>query len=175
VNSGRVYLGAATVAITGILFFVLVMPSYDGISARRVALDERNQMITDQTAIVAKLNDLRQQAATRAGEIKQFSYVVPATKNAADLVSMLQALANQNGLQLTNMSMGTGGSTDKSPYVVQSIDLGLSGGYIAFRSFIDSIEKNIRIIDIDSIDAAPTTDNSPIIGFRVKAHAYFLQ
>ncbi|OGN33098.1 MAG: hypothetical protein A3I39_02120 [Candidatus Yanofskybacteria bacterium RIFCSPLOWO2_02_FULL_47_9b] len=174
-NSRRSYFGAVLTAIAGILFFVLAMPAYDGIAARRAALDERSQLVADQTAILAKLEDMRKQSAARAGDLKQFSYVVPATKNAADLVSMIQALASQNGLQLTTLAMGANSNKDNSPYVAQSVDLGLSGGYIAFRSFIDSIEKNIRIIDIDTIDAAPTSENSPIIGFRVKAHAYFIQ
>ena len=174
-NSGRAYAGTILAAIAGLLFFILVMPAYDGISARRAALEERDQMVTDQSAIVAKLNDLKQQSAKRAADLKQFSYVVPSTKNSADLVSMFQALAAQNGLQITTLAMGVNSTDDKAAYVTQSVDLGLIGGYLSFRSFVDSIEKNIRIIDVDSIDAAPITENSSTIGFRVKAHAYFLK
>jgi len=175
-NSGRAYLGSILAAIAGILFFALVMPTYDGISARRTALEERNQMVSEQSAIVAKLEDLRKQSATRSAELKQFSYVVPAAKDTADLVSMLQALASQNGLDMTTLAMGSNLNTSPdSPYVTQAIDISLSGGYTAFRSFVDNLEKNIRIIDIDSMDASPVSDDSPVIGFRIKAHAYFIQ
>ena len=169
------YIGAALAAIAGIFFFVLVLPAYDGVSSRRTALAERNDLITEQTATVAKLADLNKQYAARAGDIKQFSYVVPSGKNTADLVSMLQALVSQNGLQLTGLSMGANTVDDKAPYYVQSIDIGMSGGYVAFRSFMEGIERNIRMIDIDSIDAAPVSENSPTINFRIKAHAYFLK
>jgi Tfp pilus assembly protein PilO len=163
------------IAAAGILFFVLVMPAYDGVSARRAAVSERTQLLAERTEIVNKLASLKQQAAARAGDIEQFSYVVPATKDAPDLVAMIQALTSENGLELNGLSMGANQKDEGAAYAIQSLDLTVSGGYTAFRSFIDNLEKNIRIIDIDSIDAAPTTESSPIIGFRVKAHAYFLQ
>ncbi len=175
-NSSRAYIGSVLLAAAGALFFVLVLPAYDGVSARQSALDERNQVVLDQTAIIDNVIKLEKEVSDRSNDLKQFSYVVPATKSTAELVTMLQTLASQNGLQLTSIAMGSGNnSTEKSPYKVQPIDIALSGGYIAFRSFIDSIEKNIRIIDIDSIDAAPTGENSPVIGFRLKAKAYFIQ
>lgn len=173
-NSGRTYLGAVLIGIAGLLFFVLVMPTYDGISARRAALDQRTQMVNDDNAVIAKLNDFKKQSADRAADIKEFSNIVPATKDGADLVSMLQALASQNGLQMTTLAMGSTANTQDSPYSDQSLDIGLNGGYVAFRSFVDDMEKNVRIIDVDSIDAAPVTEGSPTISFKVKAHAYFL-
>lgn len=162
------------IALAGLLFFILLMPAYNGLSARRTALDERNRLIAERTDILAKINELKQESAKRAGDIRQFSYVVPAGKAPADLVAMIQTLASQNGLQLTSLAMGAGNNDEKAPYLAQSIDLGLAGGYAAFRSFIESLEKNVRIIDIESIDAAPTTENSPVIGFRIKARAYFI-
>jgi Tfp pilus assembly protein PilO len=174
-TASRTYLGAVLVALAGALFFLLVLPQYDAISARRAALAERSDLLTERQGLVKKIDDWKKEMATRADDIKDFSYIVPATKDAPDLVSMIQALASENGLQLNGLSMGTNDQSEGASYATQSLDLSLAGGYVAFRSFMDEMEKNIRIIDIDSIDAAPTTENSPVIGFRVKAHAYFLQ
>lgn len=170
----RAYIGASLIAIAGLFAFVLIKPTYDDIIARREALTEREQMVSEQTAILNRLKDLKQQATERANDIEQFSNIVPAAKNTADLVAMLQALANQNGLEMTALAMGSTQSTQDLPYNAQDISIGLAGGYIPFRSFIDDLEKNIRIIDIDSIDAAPITEGASIIRFSVKARAYFL-
>src|SRR5947207_2991205 len=124
-SSSRTYMAAALAALAGILLFVLVMPAWDGVSARRAALDERQQILSDRTAILAKISNLKQEAATRAGEIKQFANVVPATKSAPDLVLMIQTIASQNGLQLTTLAMGSNTDTEKVAYAAQAIDLGL--------------------------------------------------
>ncbi len=171
----RSYIGAGIIAITGILFFTLILPTYNSVSSRRTALADRKVSLTEQQEGIASFNKLKEEAAQRSDAIKQFSAVVPATKSPAEIVSMIDTIARQSGLQLATLAMGTSTVQEKSPYASQAVDMGLSGGYLAFRSFIDGLEKNLRIIDIDAIDASPTTDNSPIINFRIRAHAYYLQ
>jgi len=111
----------------------------------------------------------------RADDINKFSAIVPSRKSVPELVSSIQALASQNGLQLTGLSLGSDASRTKDSYEVQSIDLGLSGYYPSFKSFLNALESNLRVIDITTIDANPATENSPIISFRIKANAYYLK
>ncbi len=174
-SSIRSYVGAGLIAISGLLFFALLMPAYNSVSARRVALADRQTALITQQEGIRDFNQLKEEAARRSSDIKQFSAIVPATKSPAEIVSMVQTIASQNGLQLLTLAMGTSAVQEKSPFASQAVDMGLSGGYLAFRSFIESLERNIRVIDIDAIDASPSTDSSPIINFRVRAHAYYLQ
>jgi len=174
-NSTRVYIGASLIAFACILFFGMIMPAYDGIKSRREALDQRNQLLAQQLAIVQNLNDLKTKAAQKAADIKQFNYLVPPSKDVANLVEMLQTLAIQNGLEMETLTTGLNLNDNKTVYTIQTIDMTLNGNYPSFRSYIDNIEKNIRIIDINAIDGAPVAENSPIIQFRVKANVYFLQ
>lgn len=175
-NLSRTYIGAFLVAIAGILFWTLLMPAYDNVMAQREAISERTDIIKARSDIIANISALTQEYAKRSTDIARFASIVPAKKSTPEIISSIQALATQNGLQLTTIAL-TAGSTGQNanPYQEQSIDLGLNGGYPAFKSFIMALERNIRLIDVISIDASPTVDNSPIISFHVKGNAYYIK
>lgn len=175
-NSNRVYIGACVIALAGILFWVLVLPTYDTIMAQRVALEERDVLLADRGKIIANINAHAQQYAEHSADIQRFSSIVPAQKSVPEIVSALERLASQNGLQLTSLSLGSNTNQGKELlYQTQSVDMGLAGSYPSFKSFLQALERNIRIIDVISIDASPTSDTSPIIGFRLKGNAYYLK
>lgn len=174
-NLSRAYIGALLIAIAGIIFWTLLMPIYDTIMAQREAITERADIIKNRSDIIANISTLTQEYANKSANIARFSSIVPAQKSAPEIISSIQALATQNGLQLTTISLSGGTNKDTSSYQEQSIDLGLTGGYLSFKSFLMALERNIRLIDIISIDASPTSDNSSIIGFRIKGNAYYLK
>ena len=174
-NISRAYIGAGLVAVAGILFWVLLMPIYDNVMAQRDAIAERAGIIQNRADIIANIKTLTEQYAQRSTDIARFASIVPAVKSAPELISSLQALATQNGLQITTLALSGDVNQDTNPYQEQSIDLGLTGNYPAFKSFLIALERNIRLIDVISIDASPTSDNSPIISFRIKGNAYYLK
>lgn len=170
----KTYLGAGLIALAGILFWVLVMPAYNYVSALGTALEERQAVLDDRSQVVANISSLTKGYAQRASDLERFSNIVPAKKNSAEIVSTIQALATQNGLILNSMALGSAESKEKNPYAVLSVDLGLSGSYPAFRSFLASLEQNIRVMDVISIDASRPGED-PTVGFRLKANAYYLK
>ena len=174
-SPNRAYIGALLIAIAGIMFWLLAMPAYDAIADRRAALADRDTILTGRAAIIANIASLNQQYAANAAELKRFSYVVPATKSAAELVSTVQALASQNGLTLTTIQLAGISTQDTNPYNTQAINLSLSGSYLAFRSFLSALESNIRLIDVLSVNANPTAENSSLISFQIRGNAYFLK
>ncbi len=171
----RPYIGASLIALAGILFWVLLMPVYDNVMAQRDAIAQRADLLQNRSDIIASIKTMAQAYAARATDIARFSSIVPAQKSDPEIISSLQALATQNGLQLTTIALSGDVNQDTNPYQEQSIDLGLTGNYPSFKSFLIALERNIRLIDIISIDASPTSDNSPIISFRIKGNAYYLK
>lgn len=174
-SSTKIYIGACIVAIAGVLFWVLLLPMYDGVAAQREALKERSAILDKRNTIIANINSLAKQYANQSADIQRFSAIVPPQKSVPELVSSIQALASQNGLTLTSLGLSGDTNQDKDLYHLQSINIGLTGSYPAFRSFLAALEHNLRVIDIISIDASPTTENSPIIGFRIKGNAYYIK
>ncbi len=174
-NHSRTYIGAGLIAVAGILFWMFAMPQYDAVAANRVALQERTEILSDRSALITKIEGFAKKYAENAPAIERYSSIVPARKSVPELVSSVQTLANANGLQLTTMALTADSKQSKDPYESQSVDMALTGGYPAFKSFLSALERNIRIIDISSVDANPTSENSPVIGFRIKGSAYYLK
>jgi Tfp pilus assembly protein PilO len=174
-SSTRAYIGASLIAIAGILVWALVVPMYDTITAQNDALQERTSILEKRNGILANINALTKQYASHSMDIQRFASIVPAQKSVPELISAIQALASQNGLQMTTISLSGNENQDKNPYHAQSIDLGLTGTYPAFKSFLLALEKNIRLIDIVALDASPTSETSTAIGFRIKGNAYYLK
>ena len=174
-NPSRTYIGALLIAVGGILFWTLLMPSYDNMMAQRDAIGERADIIKNRTEIINNINALTKQYADRSSDIIRFSSIVPAKKSAPEIISAIQALATQNGLQLSTIALSGDVNQDNNPYQEQSIDMGMSGNYPAFKSFLMALERNVRLVDIISINASPTSDNSSLISFRVKGNAYYLK
>ena len=169
------YIGALLVALAGIIFWILLLPAYDNVVAQREAIAERADILKDRQDTINKIKNLTQEYAKRATDISRFTSIVPAQKSAPELISALQALATQNGLQLTNIALSGNANQDKNVYQEQSIDLGLVGNYPAFKSFIMAVERNIRLIDIKTIGASPIAENSTNISFKLKGNAYFIK
>lgn len=176
-NPTRAYLGAILIAIAGILFWLLLMPAYDRISNEREALAERETILEDHNAIAANLVSLNKQYSDNSASIQRFASIVPAKRSTAELVSTLQALASQNGLTLTSITVSSQTEqANAAAFGVQPIDVGLAGSYLGFRSFISALETNLRIIDIQTVEANPVTaGGASSLGFRIKANAYYLK
>lgn len=171
----KTYIGSCLIALAGILFWVLLMPTYDQVMAQRDAIAQRADIIKNRSDIINNIATLTKEYSKRSSDIARFTSIVPDKKSVPELVSSLQALTTQNGLQLETIALSGGTTKSTDPYQGQPIDLTLTGSYPAFKSFLMNLEKNIRIIDIVSISASPISENSPIINFSVKGNAYYLK
>ena len=108
-------------------------------------------------------------------DVQKFSSIVPAKKSTAELVSELEAIAAQTGMQLSDVSMQEQSATaDKGGgYRVLALNIGLTGNYASLISFLNAVEQNIRLMDVASIDAAMGGAGS-LMRFTIRATVYFL-
>lgn len=171
----RPYIGASIIAVAFLLFWVVAMPLYDKVSANREALAERETLLEGRSAIIESIKAMTKQYTEHSADVERFASIVPPQKSAAEIVSAIQTLATENGVQLTSLAVGPSLTQSQNPFQDQTVEIGINGSYPAFKSFLTALEKNIRVIDITSVDGSPTTENSPIIAFRMKGNAYYLK
>jgi|SRR3989344_1682114 len=172
------YLGAGLIAIAVILFWVLVLPAYIRISDLDAAIRERNDLLTSRSAIVANIKKLNTEYQKRIPEITKLSAIVPAKKSIAEVLSAINDVSTKNGLQLFSSSI-TGQNASEAiaiPYNILSLEISLIGNYPALTNFLRALERNLRLMDIISIDAASiSVENASILNFNVKGNAYYLK
>ena len=171
------YVGAGLIALALIGVWGWILPEYNKISELNIALNERQELYDSRSAIVKKIQDLNKEYQKRAADITRISSVLPSKKSLAEIVSAIDTLSIQNGLQLISaIIVDKSSGSQAGAYYSLQIEIAMNGSYPGLLSFLRSAEKNLRIIDIISIDmTAGLTDNPGLLNFSMKGKAYYLK
>lgn len=169
------YLGIGLAGLAIIVFWIFAMPVWDEISALNDAIAEREDLLLSRTEILRKIDGLNKQYRERSSDVGKISSVVPNAKNTAELVSMVETITRQTGLQLNELTTG-GGNNPQEELQTISVELGLIGSYPSLTAFLELLEKNIRLIDVFELSASQTSapGEQLTLNFRIKANAYYL-
>jgi len=169
------YLGVGLTGLAIIIFWIFVMPAWNKISMLNDAIAERKDILSSREEILKRIDDLNKQYQKRSSDVGKISSVVPNAKSAAELVSTVEAITQQTGMQLVEITMGESGRQEQELQTV-FIELGLTGDYPSLTAFLELLEKNIRLIDVFEISAsqASVPGAQVVLNFRVKVNAYYL-
>lgn len=170
------YLGAALAGLAIILFWLLGMPAWDRMTLLRSAIAERENILSSRAEILKKVEDLNNQYRERSSDVKRISSIVPNAKGAAELVSMVEAVSRQTGLQLIELTMGGSDIQDNKEMRTVFLELGLIGNYPSLTTFLGLLESNLRLIDVFEITVSRMESSGAqiVLNFRVKLNAYYL-
>lgn len=159
-----------------IAFWLFGMSIWARISLLNEAAAEREDILSSRTEILGIIEDLNSQYQQRSLDVSKISSVVPNAKNAAELVSMFEAVSQQTGMQLVEITMGGSGSGNQQQELqTVFVELGLIGSYPSLTTFLDLLEKNLRLIDVSEINVSQASvPGQQVLNFRVKADAYYL-
>ena len=176
-NPDKNYIGAGLIALALIGAWGWILPEYNKISELNVALEERQELYDSRSAIIKRIQDLNKEYQQKAADVTKISSVLPNKKSLAEIVSAVDKLSAQSGLQLVSATIaGKPSNGQAGSYNFLPVEITMSGGYPGLISFLQSAEKNLRIIDFISIDAAVgLADNSALLNFSMKGNAYYLK
>lgn len=166
-------LGTLLIAAGLFLFWMFLVPEFRNVMARNEAIQQRRDLLAERQKLMAKIKEAYVQYQERAGDIRKFSAVVPVKKSTAELISELEAIAGQSGMQLTNISIQQGQSA--GDYQVLSINAELAGAYGSLLAFLGAAEQNVRLLDVDSINASAGEGGAALPRFSIRAIVYFLK
>lgn len=99
-NSNKNYIGAALISLAVFFFWGWIVPEYNSISELNKLAEERQDLISSRSAIIANIKTLTEEYKKRSADIKRLSSVVPSKKSVAEIVSTLDNIASRNGMQL---------------------------------------------------------------------------
>jgi len=170
------YLGVGLAGLAIIAFWIFGMPTWDRISLLNEAIAERDDILLSRTEILKRIGDLNSQYQQRSSDVSKISSVVPNAKGAAELVSTIESVTQQTGLQLTEIAMGESGDQQQELQTV-FIELGLVGSYSSLTAFLDLVEKNLRLIDVFELNVSQASipGQQIVLNFRVKANSYYIK
>lgn len=171
------YIGTGLIAIAIVLFWALALPFYNGVSDLDTAIKEREDLLKSRNTIITNIKDLNKEYQKRIPEIAKLSAIVPSKKSVAEVLSAIDDVSTKNGVQLFSSSITSqkGSDTDAIPYNLLSVEIFLNGNYPGLTNFLRAFERNLRLVDITSVDAAGGLGNTSILNFVVKGNAYYLK
>ena len=177
-----------------------VWPMWSEISGIRAEIKSKQGTVNLERQVIEKLNSISQVLDAQRSNVERLEQAIPITEARPELLSIMENLASQNGLSLKNISIAAvpedtaaakrsarAGEGVSGPVSLKkvNIDVQSSGGYSAFKSWLNAIETNLRITDISKISFNISEKKSesgafepsidPIIDYNVGMTAYVLK
>jgi Tfp pilus assembly protein PilO len=166
---------------TILVFSFLLRPSYADVNQLRGELESRSELLESQKDIVEKVQKLLGEYQSVAGLKQNISLVLPNKEDYPTLFNQIDGLSRSSGMQLEGVnvsvqpstaSAGAAGANVPRVGIIQ-LNLSLSGPYQAFKSFIQALETNMRIMDVVSISVNPGTGAAQNYSYSIVVNAYY--
>lgn len=175
-NAKRIF-GAFVAAVA--LFFVWpgIVGSWQSVQAWRTARAEREQLLTDRTKILAQVaSEYQTYTTTIAGTAGQtFDSLVPVRKDTAELLSAVQDIAQNSGVQVIEFRTSENRAKEGDAYRTLSLNMELTGAYVSMRSFLEGLEQYVRILTVDTIEVNSDARAPGTLRFAIRADTYYIK
>ncbi len=170
-NNSKQLLGVALIALGLFLFWPLAYAEYSKISVLRSAIEERDVVLTQRSQVLDSVKKLQQEYDQRSSELATFAAVVPAKKSSAEILSSLEAIAAQTGNTLSDVGLSTPPGISEGQQQLSMMIIG-KGSYSALKNMLDAFEKNIPLIDVQSLQMGVDSQTLELT-YRIQAVTYY--
>ena len=177
------------ILILGFIAIVIFldMPEIQGILDLRKNIKNEKELFLEKQDISAKVEKLREDYKANEENIKKVNYILPSDKDIPNLIVQLEALAFEGGMILENFDLSTTEERVVSraaevrtqeevqikDYQILVIDLKLIGDYSGLKRFLEAIEENMRLMDIESITLSPQSEGALLFDFEIIIKTYY--
>lgn len=154
------------------LIFMVARPLYDDINSSRV----EQIAVEDTLARLTELQKLRDDLlnvynSIPRDRIQRLSEMLPSDPEIGTLLVTMEKLTGDQKLALSGINFSTGGGADALGVTPILYSFSVSTSYSDFKTFLGSIEKNLRLIDLSTISfSAPGKQPA---NFSLQAKSYY--
>lgn len=164
------------VALGFALLFILVLPEYDAVKSDKAVLQARQELLNERTAEVKNFKDLEREADARQSEIGKITTFVPPKKQIDEVVSSIQRMTSDSGLQLVSLAAAAVTDNAETRYRKLFINVEAVSQYPAFINFLRSLEQSLRLYDVSDIAAGVSSGGLGAgVNFSIKIYGYYLK
>jgi hypothetical protein len=164
------------------IFFGYVSPQLEGpIAATKVRIAADDSALAAAAAYTAKENQL---AAARdqipPDNLARLALLLPSSVNNVQTILDLDNLAVRSSFPLAAINVVAGGTSNAVQGISTNQNLGSvelsitgSGSYTAFRTFLDGVERSVRLLDVRTLSI--TSADSGIYNYSMDLRLYWLK
>ncbi|EKD49853.1 MAG: hypothetical protein ACD_63C00027G0001 [uncultured bacterium] len=159
------------IIIAGVIVGVVVIGAllghdqYSRLRASISAADAKRIELAAQKEDLKNLAELNETMKSISGEMENVEMAIPKGLSVPELLTSLETVAIQSGMVFNSIAVSSSAnvaspaaSAEKGEVAVpESISkmefvVSASGGFKNLKKYLDSIEKNIRVIDVESVE-----------------------
>ncbi len=196
--NSRLILNLSIFLLLVFVILVGVKPAFSSVSNLRGEAALRKDEVEKERQVLEKIKSLSGAVDSRQSEVKRLEAAIPNSESKPELISIMENLASQNGLGLIAISAELLPDDPKSrkervENILQGavlktlkLDLKLTGSYEAFKSWLDAVENNLRIFDIQNISFSVKENSgsqnqtevlkiNPVMEYAVVVNTYLIK
>jgi len=175
----------ALVAIVAsfVIFFNGIQPQYAALVEGQSKLASLERLAEDRQTAVTKVQDLiSDYSGDNASQLKSsISLALPLGVDMSSALVQLVGLVNLSGLQLQTLSpeVKPAQVADRGQVIrpVGTVAYGLSvqGSYVNFKNFLEKLETNVMIFNVESISIKPVRQGVDLLNINMVISSYYQQ
>lgn len=174
------------------LGFFLLWPQYQKFSDERWHVKEKEAERNNQEEYFAHVESLSKDLKGYGEQTSKILSALPSNPDVPALLNFIANASSQNGMNLEKITSFSTSSVDQAKKTSEtssekeavtvskakeiSINFNIRGDYINFKNFISTLERNTRIIEVDSISLkkeATQTEGESLPSFSIKIKSYY--
>ena len=152
-------------AVTAVLIFVLLLTAFSVLQPKIKELTKIGKEISQKETEIelnqnyfVRLRDTKTELDKYQPELSKIDSSLPNDALVPDFLGFLQGATSQSGLLLQKSGSFVTSPSSNFPLLQETtFSVGVAGSYGAFKTFLNSLEKSARVIEVNSITFSPGT------------------
>lgn len=129
--------------------------------------------MTEAQEISNRIRELNQEMDRRRNEVAKLDELLPRKKGTAEILVNLESIVSASGMLLSELNLSEVSGLGEVKKINGSMKL--AGSFASFMNFLDLLEKNLRLIEISTIDAAAqSAGGAKTINYDIRFEASYL-
>ncbi|MDD2696805.1 MAG: type 4a pilus biogenesis protein PilO [Candidatus Pacebacteria bacterium] len=166
----------ACFVFTIILGGVLLWPKFQTLREIQKSVREKQTELQYDEEYYSNLAEIKTSLEEYETEVAKISSAIPDYPSLPSLFSFLQKASSQSGLVLKGISpFGSSPSEKFTGLTETNFSLQVSGSYSAFKTFLASLEKSARLIEIENVSFGSPKEGSEdlfLFNLTIKVYSY---
>lgn len=155
--------------IVGVFF---AFPKYKDSKMAEKQLEQKQDELENRQEYLIKIEEISEQLKQYPKELEKIDFALSPNISAPFLFDFFQKIISRNGLTLKSINSNATFSESKNKVNEINVNLVLTGSYSTFENFLHSIEKSVRLIEVDEVSFSLDADKDQDISFNLKVKTY---
>lgn len=144
-------MGSALLLIGAMVLYTnAIKPAYKNIQQLRASFIAKTNLFNEQKEIISRVKNLLNQYQSAARLQETISLALPPDEAVAPLFQQVFAISQASGIKIQSFGL-TAEAIKSNGLGILKLNLGLRGTYEALKAFLQAIETNIRVMDVNTL------------------------